>query len=262
MFDIFVLAFIQGISEFLPISSSFHLIVFRDIFFVGSNIINSNIALTFDISLHLGTALAILVYFYKDFKEIITNKENKSILLNIIIATIPAAIVGFLFDDIIENIIRTKYVLLSLILILVGIIIYFIDKCMDSNKTIKTMSLKDSIIIGLSQTLALVPGFSRSGTTIATSRLVNINRVDAAKFSFYLSEPIVLGSVIYQLYKVDLSILVDNYLILLSGMTISFIIGLLSINLLLKYLQNNNFKIFMWYRIIFGIFILLYLFLF
>jgi undecaprenyl-diphosphatase len=132
---------------------------------------------------------------------------------------------------------------------------------MKSNKSIETMSIKDSIIIGICQVLALIPGFSRSGTTIAAARAVNINRVDAAKFSFYLSEPIVIGSLLYQLYKIDMPILVDNYNILLFGILISFTIGLLSINLLLKYLRSNNFKIFMWYRIILGIFILIYLYL-
>ncbi len=261
MFDVFVLALIQGISEFLPISSSFHLILFRDIFSVGSNLISNNVALTFDISLHLGTALAIFVYFYEDFKGLIINRVNKSILFKIIIATIPAAIVGFLFDELIENIIRTKYILLICIFLIVGIIIYFVDIKMKSNKTIKSMSIKDALIIGISQTFALIPGVSRSGATIAAARMVNLNRVDSAKFSFYLSEPIVLGSVLYQLLKVNPSLLIENCEILLFGICISFIIGLISINLLLKYLQSNDFKIFMFYRIILGLFVLFYLFL-
>lgn len=257
MFSIIILAIIQGITEFLPISSSFHLIIFRDIFFIGQNIINENISLTFDIALHLGTALAIIVYFFKDFLNIFIDgiKRKNNVLLNIIFATIPTAIIGFLLEEKIENFIRNKYLLITLIFILIGIIIYLIDKSAKNNKRIEDMKIKDAILIGCSQVLALIPGFSRSGTTIIGARLLKINREDAAKFSFYLSVPVVLGALLIQLLKIDLSIIIENISVFIMGISISFIVGLLCIKHLLKYLKNNDFKIFMWYRIVFGILI-------
>lgn len=257
MLSIFFLAIIQGITEFLPISSSAHLIVFRDIFLVGKNVIDSNIELSFDIALHFGTLLAILVSFYKDIKDL---KNNNKMIKNIAIATIPAAIIGFLFEDIIEIFIRTKYLLIILCLIIVGILIYLIDIKSKSNKSIKKMSLKDSLIIGLFQVFALIPGFSRSGTTIIGARLLGINREDSTKYSFFLSIPIISGALFLQLIKIDYNILFQNISIFVIGIITSFIFGLICIRLLLNYVKTNDFKIFMWYRIVFGFIILIYLF--
>ncbi len=257
MLSIIILAIIQGIAEFLPISSSFHLIVFRDIFLVGKDVIVENVELVFDIALHLGTALAIVVYFFKDYLNIFM--VNRKILLNIILATIPAAIFGVLLEELIENVIRSKYYLLVFAFIVMGIIIYTVDKRSKRNKTINDMSIKDSLVIGFSQVFALIPGFSRSGTTIATSRLLKYDREDSAKFSFYLSAPIVLGAVVVKLLKIDFSIINNNSSIFIVGILISFVIGITSIKYLLKYLDNNDFKIFMWYRLVFGIMLFLYL---
>ena len=257
MISIFFLAIIQGISEFLPISSSFHLIIFRDVFLVGKSIIDSNMELTFDIALHFGTLLAIITYFYKDI--INTLKYNKRLINNIIVASIPAAIIGLLFEDIIEGMIRSKYYLIVISLIGVGIIIYYIDIKSKQNKSLNAMNLKDSLIIGLCQIFALIPGFSRSGTTIAGGRLLGINREDTTKFSFFLSIPIILGALLIQLFKTDYNILYQNLSILITGVLVSFVVGLLCIKLLINYVKTNDFKIFMWYRIVFGIVVFLYL---
>jgi len=260
MLYIIILSIIQGISEFLPISSSAHLIIFRDVFLIGNNIISSDIELTFDIALHFGTALAIICVFYKDFLNCFSKKDdNGNLFCCIVVATIPAGIVGFLFGDIIENIIRTKYLIVSLSLILMGIIIYISDKYGKEEKKLKSISIKDAFLIGISQVFALIPGFSRSGTTIATSRLLKINREDSTKFSFYLSAPIVLGAVFLQVIKTDFVIIRANIGIFIVGIISSFIVGILSINFLLKYVRNNDFKIFMYYRIILGIIVILYL---
>lgn len=266
MISIIILAIIQGIAEFLPISSSAHLIIFRDLFFIGNDVISSDLELTFDIALHFGTALAILVYFFKDFLNMaikgftkgIKDKDGK-IMWYIIAATIPAAVVGLLFEDIIDEVLRTKYWLIALALIVMGIIIYVVDKKMPRNKEVKDMTLKDAIIIGCSQVFALIPGFSRSGTTIATGRLLNLEREDAAKFSFYLSAPVVLGAVVLQFIKVDLTLILNNIWMFILGISISFIVGILCIKFLLKYLKTNDFKLFMWYRLILGIVVLVYL---
>ena len=265
MIAILVLAVIQGVAEFLPISSSAHLVIFRDLFGVGKNLITNDISFIFDISLHLGTTLAVLIYFYKDFRNMFESviklriKDN-SLLQLIIVATIPTAIVGFLLDDIIEEQLRDKYFIIAIVLIVMGIVIYFIDKLKCEKKCINQLTIMDSLIIGCMQIFALFPGVSRSGATIAASRFLNINREDAAKFSFYLSLPVVLGATILQIVKIDTSIIINNITIFIVGILVSFLTGIVSIKCLLKYLKNNNFKIFMWYRIVFGLLVLLYIF--
>lgn len=263
MWSVIILGFIQGIAEFLPISSSAHLIIFRDLFGIGANIGN-DIAMSFDIALHFGTLLAIGIYFFKDFINMIKKgftkgvKDNEGkILWYIVIATIPAAIAGILFEDIIENAIRTNFIIIAIALIVMGIIIYLVDKHFDSKKETKDMTLKDAIIVGCSQVFALIPGFSRSGTTIAAGRCLKLKREDAAKFSFFLSAPVVLGAVILDL-KDSIPVLMDNLLIFVVGILVSFIVGILCIKFLMKYLKKNDFKIFMWYRVILGIVVILW----
>lgn len=263
-FQIFILGLIQGIAEFLPISSSAHLIIFRDLFGIGSAM-GSDIALSFDIALHFGTLLAIGIYFFKDFINMIVkgvtkgpkDKEGK-LFWFVIVATIPAAIAGVLFEDVIENIIRGNFIVIAFALIFMGIIIYLFDKYMKQKKDFKKMNYLDAIVIGISQVFALIPGFSRSGTTIATGRARGLNREDAAKFSFYLSAPVVLGAVILNIFDSSvIAAITSNASIFAIGVIVAFISGLLCIEFLLKYIKNNNFKIFMYYRVILGIIVIL-----
>lgn len=267
IFEILVLGFIQGIAEFLPISSSAHLIIFRDIFGIGAGI-GTDMELTFDIALHFGTLLAIGVFFFTDFIQMIkkgftkgVKDEDGKILWYLVAATIPAAIVGVLFESAIENVVRSNYVVIALALAIMGIIIYLADKFSKENKTIKKMTLKDAILIGCSQVFALIPGFSRSGTTIAAGRLLGLERESAAKFSFFLSAPVVLGAVVLQLLKgTAFSLIVSNLGTFVLGILVSFVVGLLCIKYLLKYLQKHNFKIFMVYRVVLAIVVLIYIF--
>ena len=263
-FDIFILGVIQGIAEFLPISSSAHLIIFRDLFGIARNM-PKELDLTFDIALHLGTLLAILVFFYKDFLNMIIkgftkgvkDKDGK-ILWYLVVATIPAAIVGVLFEDVIENFVRTNYFLIATALIIMGVIIYLVDKNCKQVKKIENITLKEAFLIGCSQVFALIPGFSRSGTTIAAARGLKIDRTSAAKFSFFLSAPVVAGAVCLELIKKDTWILIgSNLSIFLLGITVSFITGLICIKYLLKYLKKHDFKVFMWYRIILAIIVII-----
>lgn len=263
--EVLILGFIQGIAEFLPISSSAHLIIFRDIFGIGAGM-SGNMELTFDIALHFGTLLAIGVFFFWDFIKMIqkgftkgVKDDDGKILWYLVAATIPAAIVGVLFEEPIEKIIRSNYVVIALALAIMGIIIYLADKYSKQTKNIKQMTLKDAIIIGCSQVFALIPGFSRSGTTIAAGRILGLERESAAKFSFFLSAPVVLGAVTLQLIKDSAwSVIVANLSTFILGILVSFIIGILCIKYLLKYLQKHNFKIFMIYRVILAIIVLLY----
>ncbi len=265
--EILILGFIQGIAEFLPISSSAHLIIFRDIFGIGAGM-SSNMELTFDIALHFGTLLAIGVFFFWDFIKMIqkgftkgVRDDDGKILWYLVAATIPAAIAGVLFEDAIENVIRSNYVVIALALAIMGVIIYLADKYSKQTKDIKKMTLKDAIIVGCSQVFALIPGFSRSGTTIAAGRILGLDRESAAKFSFYLSAPVVLGAVVLQLIKGSaMSVIVANLGTFVLGILVSFVIGLLCIKYLLKYLQKHNFKIFMVYRVVLAIVVLVYIF--
>lgn len=263
--EVLILGFIQGIAEFLPISSSAHLIIFRDIFGIGAGM-SANMDLTFDIALHFGTLLAIGVFFFWDFIKMIqkgftkgVKDEDGKILWYLVAATIPAAIVGVLFEEPIEKVIRSNYVVIALALAIMGIIIYLADKYSKQTKNIKQMTLKDAIIIGCSQVFALIPGFSRSGTTIAAGRVLGLERESAAKFSFFLSAPVVLGAVTLQLIKDSAwSVIAANLSTFILGIVVSFVVGILCIKYLLKYLQKHNFKIFMIYRVVLAMIVLLY----
>lgn len=264
--SIIILGIIQGIAEFLPISSSAHLIIFRDLFGIGTGL-SENLNLTFDLALHFGTLLSIAVFFFKDFINMITKGFTKGIkddegkiLWYLVIATIPAAIAGLLFEDVIENAIRGNFLIIALALGIMGIIIYMADRIGKTKNSIKKMSIKDAFLIGCSQVFALIPGFSRSGTTIAAGRTLGLNREDAAKFSFFLSAPVVCGALLLELLdKTVWSLIIANLGTFILGIVISFITGLLCIKYLLKYLQKHNFKIFMIYRLILAATILLVL---
>lgn len=261
--ETFILGVIQGIAEFLPISSSAHLIIFRDIFGIGAGM-PKNMELTFDVALHLGTLLAILVFFFKDFWNMAIKGITKGvrdpdgkILWYLVAATIPAAIVGVLFEEKIENVIRSNYVLIALALIIMGIVIYYVDKISKQEKEVKDMGLRDAVIIGCSQVFALIPGFSRSGTTITAARVLKLDRESAAKFSFFLSAPVVCGAVFLQLIKSGtIDLIMMNLSTFLLGVITSFVIGIICIKYLLKYLKKHDFKVFMVYRIILALVVL------
>lgn len=265
-FGVVILAIIQGIAEFLPISSSAHLIIFRDLFGIGAGSVTGDFALTFDIALHFGTLLAILLYFFKDFWNMITkgftkgvkDKEGK-ILWYLVVATIPAAVAGLLFEDVIDGFIRNNFILIGCCLIVMGIIIFLADKYNKAEKNIEKLTLKDAVLIGCSQVFALIPGFSRSGTTIAAARCLKLDKESAAKFSFFLSAPVVAGAVVLSIIKDNiLSLVMANFSVFFVGILVSFISGLLCIEFLLKYLKKHDFKLFMFYRIILGLVVIIY----
>ena len=263
MIDIIILGIIQGIAEFLPISSSAHLIILRDIFGIGTNI-GSDIELAFDLALHFGTLLAIIIFFFDDLFKILiegltkgTKTKDGKLFWYLILATIPAGIVGVLFEDIFDSFFRKQLWLIAIALIVMGIIIYLVDKKSKITINIKEMKWYQALIVGCAQVFALIPGFSRSGTTITASRALGLNREDSAKFSFYLSVPVVAGASLLTLIKDNtLAIINDNLIIFGTGILISFVTGLLCISFLLKYIRKNDFKVFMIYRIILGILVL------
>lgn len=263
---VIILAIIQGIAEFLPISSSAHLIIFRDLFGLAQNTITGDMELAFDIALHFGTLLAIMLYFFKDWWKMIisgltkgTKQKEGKLFWYIVLATIPAALAGVFFEETIENVVRKNYLLIGLALIFMGIVIYLVDKTAKQKKNLGDMKVKDALLIGCSQVFALIPGFSRSGTTIAAARSLSLNREDAAKFSFYLSAPVVCGAVVLSLFKESTILAIESNLsVFVVGVLVAFIAGLLCIEFLLKYIRKHDFKVFMCYRLILGLIVIGY----
>lgn len=255
---------IQGLTEFLPISSSGHLIVFRDIF-------KFNLAddLLFDVVVHWGTLLALVLFFYRDLMKIIrgffsslfnwnwTNNFNQRLAWLVIIGTIPAALFGYFFEDLIENQLRSSY-LVALMLIGVGILFWLFERYSVKQNSLQQMNRLDSLIIGLAQTLALIPGTSRSGITIIAGLGRKLKRDEAAKFSFLLSMPIVFGAGLKKILTVS-SWPDVNLLVLFLGFLSAMITGYLVIKYFLRYLAHHSLNIFAWYRLLVGVLIIIWL---
>jgi len=245
--EIFILSLIQGISEFLPVSSSAHLVLFSEYYKFN----NQNLLI--DISLHLGSLIAIIFYFRRDLFNFV---QNKSFLIKIILGTIPIIPVGYiLYKTELINFLRSLEVIGWMSLIF-GILLYISDK-FDITKKIDTEFTNSSaIIIGLFQVLALIPGVSRSGITITSGRLLGFSRLDSAKISFFLSIP-TLGAAsllgIYNIYKEGSAEL--NFLAIIA-VIFSFIFSYFTIVLFLKFIKKFSLKVFVIYRIILSLFIL------
>lgn len=247
-----ILGIVQGLTELLPISSSAHLNLIPWIF-------HWEMPDSFDVALHFGTLLAIAIFFFKDWIGLIIGGWNRvvhkekttegNMFWYIVLATIPGGIIGFLLDHFLENTLKAPWII-AIALIVMGIILYIADKKAPSKTEYKDMNLKQTFLIGLSQALAFIPGVSRSGVTMTTARIMGIKREAAAKYSFMLSAPIVLGATLFKLkdFVLDLPFVV--------GVLSSFIVGILVIKFLLQYLQKGSFKIFAFYRILLGIVVL------
>ncbi|MCX6717784.1 MAG: undecaprenyl-diphosphatase UppP [Candidatus Taylorbacteria bacterium] len=262
IFDSIILGTIQGLTEFLPISSSGHLIIARDLFgWHGSS------DLSFDAILQLATGIALVVYFRKDIWRLIktffamiskktVEQKDKIMIWAIIIGTIPAVILGLFLQKYMETIFRSA-ILVSFVLIIGSVVMYLAEKF---SKKDRQLSVWKGIGIGFFQCLSLVPGFSRSGATISGGLLFGLNREDAARFSFLLSIPIILGSGIKQLLSVVKSGTFSNdWLNIFSGSITSFIFGIIAIIFLMKFLKNNSLKVFIWYRVILAVVVLIIL---
>ena len=249
-----ILGIVQGLTELLPISSSAHLNLLPWIF-------NWSMPESFDVALHFGTLLAIGIFFFKDWIELIKGgyrtvvKKEKNdegrMFWYIVLATIPGGAIGFILDHFVGDSLGKLPLLIAGALIIMGIILYIVDKKAPTKTEYKDMTLKQTFLIGLSQALAFIPGVSRSGVTMTTGRLMGVSRESTAKYSFMLSAPIVLGATLYKFkdFVFDLPFVV--------GVLASFISGILVIKFLLEYLKKGSFKIFAIYRVILGIAIII-----
>jgi undecaprenyl-diphosphatase len=272
IFEAIILGIIQGLSEFLPISSTAHLTLAGDIMGL-INDARPEQWTAFLATVQLGTLLAVLIYFTKDIKIIskaflkenlqkerkpFTKQSNESRLgLYIVIGTIPIVVFGFGLKKIIESNVTKDPIVIACSLIIFGIFLFIADRISKLNKDINQTSIKDVILIGLAQCLALVPGASRSGVTLTASLLLDLKRESAARFSFLLSIPAVFASGIYEFYK-SLSYLTDNdIMIYIIAIIAAFISGYITIAFLLNYLKKHSLTIFVVYRLIFGLAILI-----
>ena len=244
MIEIFILSLIQGITEFIPISSSSHLILISKYLNFDSQ------SLSIDVSLHIGSFIAVLFYFYKDILRFI---ENKIIFLKILISSIPVMLVGFYLVEtgMIEKIRNIKIIAFTTLIF--GVLLYISDRFKLEKNIKNNFTYKSAILIGCFQILSLIPGVSRSGIAITAARLLNFKRIDAGKISFLISIPI-LGAVsifgIKTLFSSDdLSFTQLN----LFSIILSFFFSLITIKYFLNYINKFNLNVFVYYRIFLGI---------
>lgn len=247
-----LLAVIQGLTEWLPISSSGILVVLEDLI----NLKNKNLNLLFNISVHTGSLLAVIIYFKKEIFNLIGNNK---LLQNIFIATIPVVILGFIVKIFNFNIFLQDAKIVGISTIAFSILLYLADKTKVSQKFENSISNKNSFIIGLCQAIAIIPGTSRSGITITAARYLGFSRLDSAKFSFLISIPTLLAATVLGASDAAFNFDNDVILILVIGLVFSFIASMSCIKLFLKFVENNSLTIFVIIRIVLGFCLLVYL---
>lgn len=260
-FIVFIYGLIQGLAEFLPISSSGHLAI------LPSLINFKDPGVVFDLLLHVGTALAIIVYFNKEIKSLIVQLLNilktRSLdgswfVINFVIATMMSIIFILVFKDLAQSIGRSTD-LIAVNLIVFGVFMWISDlKKTDDSKVMSSKgSIKSALVIGISQSLAIFPGASRSGVTLTAARNMSISREEASRFSFLLSLPIIIASTIYKLPEIlDGSATYVGPVNILLAIIISFVVGLLTIHFFLKFIKRIGLLPFAIYRVVLGIILL------
>lgn len=257
-----LLGIVQGITEWLPVSSTGHLILVED--FIKFNLSQTFVS-TFFVVIQLGSILAVVVLFFSKLnpfdpgKTGYEKKETLSLWIKIIVATVPAGVIGFLFDDKIEELLYNPTTV-ALTLIIYGIIFIIIE---NRNRRPKInnfdgLSYKTAVLIGLFQMLALIPGTSRSGATIIGAVLLGTSRYIAAEFSFFLAIPVMLGASGYKLLKSGMAFSGTEWLALGIGSLVAFVVSIFVIKFLMDYIKKHDFKVFGYYRIILGILVLAY----
>lgn len=271
-----VLAIVQGLGEFIPISSSGHLIIVRRL--LGWNELSPANELSFDVALHFGTLLSVLFYFRRTWFQIIRaalggkvvrfsesgssdvnltaeeQKEERSLLWFLVIATIPGAIAGKLLEHSAEDYFREHIFLIAGALIVVALLMWLGEKVSKLDKPLTRISLVDSLVVGTAQAFALIPGVSRSGSTITAGLFRGLTREAAVRFSFLLSTPLIAGAALlkaHELHKEGLP--ASMHLPVLVGIIVSALVGYAAIAWLIRYLQSNSLRLFIIYRIVAGV---------
>lgn len=256
---------VEGITEWLPISSTGHMILLNE--FVTLNV-SEEFWKMFEVVIQLGAILAVVVLFWNQLfpfhfhEKPVIQKDIFSMWFKVVAACLPAAVVGILFDDKIDELFY-NYQTVSIALIVFGVLFIVIENRNKNRKatinSIEEMTYKTAFIIGLFQLIAAVfPGTSRSGATILGALLIGVSRTAAAEFTFFLAVPVMFGASLLKILKFGLAFTLSEAVILIVGMVVAFFVSILVIQFLLGYIKKNDFKIFGWYRIILGIAVLLY----
>ena len=259
-----IMGAVQGLTEFLPVSSSGHIVISSAFYkmLTGAEIVVTNEEIFFDILIHLSTLFAVIIYFFGDIKNILSNfytaakeknykSDNFLFVIYILIATLITGVFGLFTKEAAHNLTENPFIV-SIFIIITGCVLLISEKIKkDENK--KT-DIKTALVVGLFQGFAVMPGLSRSGMTISSAMFMGLKRFDAARFSFILSIPIILlASFIYPLLTFDLKDIANfNYQALISGMVTSFITGYLCIKYFMNFLKNNNLKCFAYYCFVVG----------
>lgn len=243
-----ILGIVQGLGEFLPISSSAHLVL------IPLLLRWNDPDITFDIALHMGSLLAVVVYFCKDWIRLFRavrhrqSSDDKHIFCYLVVATFPAGLIGLALEKKAETVFRSP-LLIGIMMIVMGILLYIADQKRQL-RNVDTLTIGDAIWIGLSQALAIIPGVSRTGSVMTTARFIGLTREDAARISFLMSAPILLGEGVLKLRYLTVAVVDLPFLV---GVISAFIASIMSISFLLWYLKSSNFTLFVGYRLIFGV---------
>ncbi|WP_339340170.1 undecaprenyl-diphosphate phosphatase [uncultured Oceanicoccus sp.] len=252
LFEAIILGIIQGLTEFLPVSSSGHLELGKAI--LGDTSIPQE-SMMFTVVVHFATALATMVVYRAEVMRIIAGlfqfsyNDQCRFSVKIIISMIPAAIVGVMFADEMEALFDRQILLVGLMLWVTGLLLIVADRAQNTNKDV---SFKHSIIIGLSQAIAILPGISRSGATISTSVLLGVDRTKAASFSFLMVVPLILGKIAKDLLDGGMNISNDQSSILVAGFVAAFVTGLFACQWMIKLVRNAQLKYFSYYCFVVG----------
>lgn len=263
---VFILALVQGITEFLPISSSGHLVLTHSL--LGDMLLMTDIEeKTLDIAVHVGTLLAVILYFRTDVFDLAkgladmlfrrTKSQSSLKLLNVILASLPVIIVGMAIV-MIDMAIFDSLQLMAWMTLIFGIVLYFADRTpQSSHKTVENMTMKEAMVYGIAQALALVPGVSRSGITMTAGRFMGYSRIEAARFSLLLSIIAISGAgVLSTLYTLESGLTHHMLLMLFVGAALSFVTAYLAILLMMRWLKSASFTPFAIYRVVLGILLL------
>lgn len=253
-----VLGIVQGLTEFLPVSSSGHLEIAK--FLLGDAAVG-NESLLMTVSLHFATALSTVFVFRKDILELFQNvfvkrgQEQRKYILLIVLSMIPAVLVGLLLESEIEALFVQNLLLVGLMLFVTGVLLFVADK---KKETTRKHSVSSAIIVGLAQAIAILPGISRSGSTIATSVILGIDKEKAAKFSFLMVLPLIFGAMAKDLLEGDFSEGKVNYTALIAGFVTAFVVGILACRWMIKIVKNSKLKYFAYYCFLIAIIAIVY----
>lgn len=260
------LGIVEGITEWLPISSTGHMLLVDE--FIQMNV-SEEFKEMFFVVIQLGAILAVVMIFwkkmfpfqFKDKSQPVIKKDIFSMWFKVVVACIPGAVVTILFDDYIEEHLHTP-VVIALTLIIYGIAFIVVENWNKNRKAevqnLSDITYKTALLIGMFQVLSIIPGTSRSGSTIIGALLIGVSRVAAAEFTFFLAVPVMFGLSFLKLIKFGFSFTSFEAVILVVGMLVAFLVSVIVIKFLMSYIKKNDFKAFGWYRIVLGIVVLLY----